>query len=406
MKQIDFLNTVRVASSQEYQNRIPLADRSNLEEIYATILDDQDLMNEFYAIMIKVAKTIIHDNMFENPLAMFHKGELPYGGLVEEMGVDILNAHVFDPDDCNLCVSEKAPLKAFYQSINRKDKYQVRISYDQLRTAFKGDDGLSKLLGSIVNKLRYSNEYDEFVLLKEKLGDIEMTEVNVPAVQDADTLKDLVRAIKQYSLEIKFPKRDYNKAGFMTHTELADQRLIIRKDIWSDINVEYLATLFNKNLAEFTQEVIIVDDFGSNDNCYAILCDKDFIQYFDNLRTQRNFENGANLSTSYWFHIWQTYLACNFLNAIRFRKEVVPTGVTVTSGDTEAIAVGEEVQITLTTAPVDASYTQYDYKSSAPAYATVSDTGVIKGIAAGSATITVTNKVTNTITATISVTVA
>lgn len=407
MKQIDFLNSVRDQASAEYQNRIPVATRANLEDIYATILDDQDLIAEFYGIMAKVAKTIIHDLRYENPLGFVKGEDLPFGCLVEEMATDLLNAKVFDPEDCNLCVKTKAPFKAFYASRNRQDKYEVQTSYDQLRCAFTGNDGLSKLLTSIINKLYSSAQYDEYVITKEMFGSADVTEVNVPEIDGtADTIKTLVRAIKQYTSDLTFMKRDYNKAGFMVRTPLADQRLIIRKDIWVDIDVNYLAMLFNKDLAQFTQEVFVVDDFGSNSDCYAMIVDKDFMKIYNNLVTERSFEIGSNLTTSHWYHVWQTIMLSNFLNAVRFRREVEPTEVTVTSGTSLNLAVGAKSQIMITTAPANASYTNYTYVSSNTNVATVDEAGVVTAVGAGNATITLTNVENAKVTATVAVTVS
>lgn len=407
MKQIDFLNQVRDQASSEYQNRIPVATRANLEDIYATVLEDQDLVTEFYAIMAKVAKTIIHDLRYENPLGFVKGEDLPFGCKVEEMATDLLNAKVFDPEDCDLCVKTKAPFKAFYTSRNRQDKYEVLTSYDQLRCAFESNEGLSKLLTSIINKLYSSAQYDEYVITKEMFGNADVTEVNVPEVDGtAQTIQTLVRAIKQYTSELTFMKRDYNKAGFMVHTPLADQRLIIRKDIWVDIDVNYLAMLFNKELAQFTQEVFVVDDFGSNEDCYAMIVDKDFMKIYNNLVTERSFDIGSNLTTSHWYHVWQTIMLSNFLNAVRFRRQVEPTGVTVTSGDEINLAVGATSQILVTTAPANASYTNYTFASSDTNVATVNAEGVVTATGEGTATITLTNVENANVTAEVTVTVA
>ena len=408
LTQIDFLNLARLEGSTEYQNRIPEATRDNLTDIYGTILEDVNLRNEFYDIMMKIAKTIIHDKYYKHNLKFMKHEELPFGATIEEIGVDILKSKVYDPDDYSNYTSEKAPLKAFYHTINRKDKYEVQTSYEQLKSAFRNEGGLSTLLAAIVNKMYTSAEYDEYLILREKLGSIEMAEVNVPEINNVDTaekIQTLVRAIKQYTLKLTFMSRDYNKAGFMVHTPLEDQRLVIRADILSDIDVQYLAILFNKDLATFTQEMYVVDNFGNNEDMYAAIVDKDFIQDFDNLRAERTNEIGSNLSVSHWLHVWQTIIACNFLNAVRFRKEVATTAITL-SESSVTLAPGETLKVEIEGfTPDNASYTNVTWSSSAESYATVDENGVITAVADGSATITATLDEDNLITATVSVTV-
>lgn len=409
LTQIDFINLARLSASTEFQDRIPEADRSNLADIYATILDDSKIRNEFYDIMIKLAKTIIHDKYYKHPLSFMKKEELKFGETIEEIAVDLLSAKVYDPADYSNYTSEKAPLKAFYKTINRRDKYEVQTSYEQLKSAFTGEYGLSTLLASIVNKMYESAEYDEFVILKEMLGSVEMAEVNVPEINNVDTqskLETLVKAIKQYTYNLTFKKRDFNKSGFAVHTPLEDQRLVIRADILSEIDVAYLAKLFSKDLATFTQEMYVVDDFGQNDTMYCAIVDKDFISAYDNLRAERSNEIGSNLTISHWLHVWQTIMASNFLNAVRFRKEVNTTTITL-SESSLAMAPDDVVKVEIEGfAPTNCSYTNVTWSSSAEAVATVDQNGVITAVADGSATITCTLDEINTVTATVSVTVA
>ena len=84
-------------------------------------------------------------------------------------------------------------------------------------------------------------------------------------------------------------------------------------------------------------------------------------------------------------------------------SSVPVTGVSV-SPTTKSIAVGEDATITATIAPADATDTAVTWTSSDTDKVTVSDAGVIHGVAAGSANVTVTTHV-GSFTATCEVTV-
>lgn len=89
---------------------------------------------------------------------------------------------------------------------------------------------------------------------------------------------------------------------------------------------------------------------------------------------------------------------------IFFGLRVAVTGVTL-SDSTAALAVAGTKQLTATIAPADATNTNVTWSSSDNDIATVSDTGLVTGVAAGTATITVTTEdggFTDTCTVTVS----
>jgi uncharacterized protein YjdB len=77
------------------------------------------------------------------------------------------------------------------------------------------------------------------------------------------------------------------------------------------------------------------------------------------------------------------------------------TGVTITEGETEAVAIGGSITLHATKTPAD-STDQVVWSSDAPATAAVDASGVVSGVAAGTVTITATaGSVTDTITVTV-----
>ena len=64
MDQIKFLNSLRDWASDLYKDRVPEATRENLAKVQGIIIEDANVRNEFYDIMAKVAKTIIHNKVY------------------------------------------------------------------------------------------------------------------------------------------------------------------------------------------------------------------------------------------------------------------------------------------------------------------------------------------------------
>lgn len=401
--QIDWLNNIRYEASQEYQKRIPEATQANLQDIYATILNEGDIYAEFADILIKVARTILHVGSVRGHLEFMNDGQLDMGCAVEEIMTDIFNSYEYDPNDCNLCPKDQANIKAFYQTQNRANKYQVSINPERMRCAFSSRDGLGALINSILKKLRDSNDYDEFVIKKQLLGAVEVTEVNVADVTDVASAKSLVQAINTYIDKLTFPSRDFNKAGFMVETDKADIRVIMRSDIMRQLDALLYTDAYNVNFAKIDAPVELVDDFGENTDMICMIQNEKFIRVMDRLRTERSFENGSNLNIAYWYHVWQVFMASNFLEAVRIRKEVPTTSATVDSEEL-TLAVGATHQAVVTTQPTNASYTNVVWASSDENVATVSEDGLITAIAAGSANITGTLPNTD-LTVTVAVTV-
>lgn len=414
MKQIEFLNTVRKWSSDLYQTRIPEATRDNLAVIQGLLIDDASLRNEFYDIMNKVGKTILHQKEFVNPLKHFKGEEIEFGSVIEEIGLDKITSKVYDKNDLQVYTTNRPTMKALYNFQNRKNLYDTTRNIAQLRGAFKNEGGLSAYMNGYISNLMSSSEIDEFLIMKEMLKSANYCEVNIPVLDGtSDKTKNLVKCIKDYISKLKYPSRDFNELGFLQSTRVEDLRLIIVEEVMNEIDIEYLATLFNKDLATFKAETVLVNNFNDDADTYAIIVDKDFLQFHDNLRTSREVENARTLDLTYILHIWSIIYTSKFLQAVKIRKEVAPTSATI-DNETLTMSIGTPVSkvISITaTAPENASYTQYTFSSSDPTKVKVTKIdetsctlNVISGTALDTVTITATNDGKNSITKTCVVT--
>ena len=86
---LDLLNTLRNSATEQFKERIPEATQETLQEWAVGLKQYRDTYNEFIGLLVMIGRVIIKGQSFNNPLAFFKKGELPVGGKIEEIFVDI-----------------------------------------------------------------------------------------------------------------------------------------------------------------------------------------------------------------------------------------------------------------------------------------------------------------------------
>lgn len=339
------LNTIRANASEEYQNRVPESTRTNIAEVGAPITTYQSTQNEFLnALVNRIALTIIQNKTAKNPLAILKKGTIPLGADIQEIFTNMAKDTGFDGEGSKLLTKTISDTKTLYHRINRKGQYPVTISKQQLQTAFTSFAQLEKMLGSIVTAMYSGDMYDEFILMKNLFADAILDETPkivttlLDDVVDESTGKKFIKAVKNASSAFTFPSSAFNKYydnkpitdegdPVITWTPVEDQILIIRADIMNEIDVDVLASAFNMGKVEFMASVLKVDSFGSATNCMAVLCDRSWIQVYDNLFETSEFYNSQGLYWNYWLNHWQTYSFSLFANAVAFLDSEAPVEV-------------------------------------------------------------------------------
>lgn len=327
------VNTILAHASADYQARVPVATDGNITEVGAGVMSHQSTENEFLSALVnKVAMQKVHNKIFRNPLAVLKKGSVPLGKNIEEIYTNPATGTVFDATGSDLLARAIPDTKAIYHKMNRQGKYKATVTKAQLIQAFTSWEALEQLLESIVNSIYSGDNFDEFLLMKElfasaiKGGKIITTDVS--AITDEATAKAFVKAVKTAGQGMEFPSSAFNSyyeinkdtdaKPVITWTPKEDQVLLLRNDVAVDVDVELLAKAFNVSYTNLEQRTLIVDSFGTATNCGAVLCDKSFIQVYDNLQQMESFHNGEGLYDNYIWHHWQTYSMSLFANAMAF----------------------------------------------------------------------------------------
>ncbi len=330
---VNVLNAILTNASEMYQSRVPQATQTNLTEVGSAVMSYQATENEFLNSLVnKIAMTIVHNKTFRNPLAVLKKGGMPLGKNIEEIYTNPATGTVFDPEGKDLLSRAIPDTKAIYHTLNRQGKYKVTVTKAQLMQAFTSFDALERLLNGIVNSIYSGDNLEEFMLMKElfatSIAGGKLRTTNVTDVTDTDSAKEFVKKIRTVSQAMQFPSSNFNSyhdinsatdaKPVVTWTPKENQVLLLRNDVSVNVDVELLAQAFNVSYTDLQQRTLIVDSFGSNTNCLAVLCDEAFVQVRDNLTQMENFHNGEGLYDSFIYHHWQSYSMSLFANALAF----------------------------------------------------------------------------------------
>jgi hypothetical protein len=403
------LDTIRANASTEYQNRVPLAERTAIEAVGNPILTYQSTQNEFLnALVNRIALSIIQNKTAKNPLAILKKGTMPLGSDIQEIFTNMAKDNGFDWSGSKLLTKTTPDVKALYHRVNREGQYACTITKPQLQRAFTNYGELENMLNSIVTSMYSGDTLDEFILMKDLFskaitGTNKIVKASVSHVKDETSGKAFIKAVKNASSAFTFPSTAFNSYfankpasdkgdPITTWTPTEDQLLVIRADIMTEIDVDVLAAAFNISKLDFMAKCLTVDSFGSATNCLAVLIDRSWVQVYDNLYETTEFYNPQGLYWNYWLNHHQTYGFSLFANAVAFICDdesisVDKSTLSFTTLDTQTI--------TATVVPVDANVS---WISSDVTVATV-EAGVVTPIADGTCVINAINgdKVTSTI---------
>ena len=338
MNMMEMLNTIRDNATQEYQNRIPEATRTNLDEIRFAMLDDDNIIiaNEFTGTFYnKLIKSVVITKLFDNPLKTLKKGKKPLGDAIEEIYTNFIKAAAYDQTGADLLKRELPDVKAVYHRMNRQDKYKITVSREILSRAFASYDALEKFVSNEIQALYNSAELDEFVNIKQLIKHattnnavVKMT-VADPTISEANG-KEFIKSIKTVSGLMTFPNSDFNgyltaqsvdSKPIVTFSRKNEQILILDTATDTSCSVDVLASLFNMSVADFNDTRKIVIDHFPDKNVRAFLCDEQFFQVYDDLFAIKPFENTEGLYTNYILHVWQTMAYSPLVNAVVFTTE-------------------------------------------------------------------------------------
>lgn len=330
--------------TNDFQQRIPRPTQSNMaqvaEELFSPL--NGNCYNYFQDFLVnRIAYTIAHGRVFNNPLKVFKQNKIDYGSSIQNVAYKWLKAHAYEDDIETLLKMNRPEGVAWYVSQNRRDRYDVTITHDELRTAFLDEYGLNNLAAKIVQLPSNSDEYDEFNIMKNLLAVYEtnygFTKHRLTAAPtDEATGKEFLTAVMADSGMMQFPSTNYNAINvepIPTFVNMDELILIVTPQTNASIKVNTYAGLFNLSEAEVNARIVQVD-YLPIPNAVAILTTREIFDVHDTLYEMKTFYNPQTLGTNYFLHHWGIYGLNPYVPAVLYTTNTATIDPTITENVT------------------------------------------------------------------------
>lgn len=334
------LNKIHSVGTNAYQQRIPLATKNNIAEVYETLTSPENAIywNEFAHNLINVIGTFaIRDYDWQNPLKELKNADLSRGLTIEEIAVGLVKASGYNPEDNNIFKRSKAEVHAVFHTLNDKRRYDITINRFELQRAFNSENGLSELVVRLLSVPVKSSEYDEFQIMKEVIAvsNDAFPIYNIQSVIDditnptADELKTLSYNLRVAAKRLALaPTGLYNAKGVPTVSRTQDLVIFTTPEIVSALDVNVLADAFNVSRTDFVNKIIELDELPVTG--HALLVDKNWFVSGDYVNEITSFFNPKSLEENYYLHQWSLYSTSPFANAVVFSNSATTNVPTVT----------------------------------------------------------------------------
>jgi hypothetical protein len=352
----DILNAIRGQSSTTYQDRIPDADKANIDDVIHNLLSWTPGMNEFIHSLVNVIGLQIYKNVntFENPLAKFKRGMLMTGDTIEEIMNGLLEAHRYSADseylEKEIFGTERPETQVNFHKINRMDYYKLTINEVSLRKAFTSLGGLDQFITNLMSTPQTSDQWDEFLVTTSlfsewhKFGgffNVKIDDIGAAGSTVAQSQYAL-RRMRELGETLPFLSRRYNPAHLPMAVRPDELELFITPEANAAIDVEALSAAFNIEKANFSsRKTVIPAEYIGIPGFQAMLTTREFFVVADSLLETRSAQNPVGLTTNYFLHHQQVISASRFAPAILFTSTeastpivINPTPVTTVSAPT------------------------------------------------------------------------
>ncbi len=351
---INLMNVVRQYADLSYSGRIPEANQNNINQIYDTILNNNNvgIRNYFAKALIgQIMYQRIESCAFRNPIGMLKKTPMRYGQSEQEIYVNFAKGREFNmfPSAEEIFKYYEANVMSAYHIMSPALQYPVSLSFDDLRQAFRDEYGIRSLINAKTEALVSGAEWDEYLLMKQLVDSAyrngNLYAETVSEIIDEATAKEFTIAIKSLIGKMRFPNPQYNLAGATSFGTLDTIYYMVTPEMDARLSVDVLAYAFNMDKAEVNAHKIVVDKF-ENPNIKAFVFDIRFFNVREQFRVMGEADNPMGLYWNTFYTLSEMFSYSPFFPAIALTTEEV--GVTTVSTENANAKRGDEVKLVTT----------------------------------------------------------
>ena len=342
MDALNIINTI-IQYTPEL-NGLSQATKQTMANVGQEIVQDSTKCNAFLRKLVDriCSQEIMSNPIFENPLAKFKSGQVPFGSYDQTLYVNPASEEQYTMDSQDLLKVQPPDVKATYYGTIRKSKYPVTINDTILMRAFTGNTEFAELIASITNSLGSGDNIDEFELMKNLLVNAYKNKripiITIDGGDVKEQLENLLISVKAYSGDFTFPSTAFSgynivnkakiKSGQETPVKMWTPRqfqsFITTNSLNSLMDVKTYSAMFNEQRGEIPPEKILVNNFAESD-AVAFLIDDRFIKVKDILVKMGTFNNEDNLTHKTIRHHHQRFGYNIIANAIAFKFKTEST---------------------------------------------------------------------------------
>lgn len=381
------LNEIRETLIQDnklYAQNLPtILPDTPIGSLSQPLFADEDFFkNDFMPVLIKrIVATSVFRRFYRNPLESLKDGEMPLGGISQDIFVNRVKSRQFNVNDfAGLLAKYPTDVKVIYNALNWDHQYMATISYDNIRDAFVSWSSLYNLTDEIAQAMYNEASIDDFNMTKYLISNayrnnqVVMREVEAPT--DETTAKTLVKTLRSLFAGFRFASTQFNgwnlNGGYglpvRTWTMPEDVVVFIRATDMAEIDVDVLAAAFNMNKTDLMGRIYEVDNFDIIDletgattfdgsNIIAAIGDRRWFDIKQQMRRFNQFFNANNETWQLYLHVKEGFNSRAFANMVLLVSETPNVPVTALAYNPEAVTMdaGGSTTVNLNVTPASAT---------------------------------------------------
>lgn len=277
----------------------------------------------FFGFLIdKVVLQVVNTHSFIDKLDVLYSGTLDLGAIVED-DVSIIKSKLFDYDTKvfetdvqNPYKKHKKGLSVVFHTISDYRKITVTLSYQQIKTGCLTEGGVDRIVQLMINDVYV--EYSGWAYAKKKDA---LANLDYAQVRYFEDYKDFNIQLKGVKIDVTNYDNSYkhNASLLLTPTTESNLIIIMSEKFKNEVDVNVFTGLFNVSYAELKDKILYIDEFNDPEIVCGIF-DRRGIFFKRVLDTERELENGADLTRNYWKHFWRMHSTSPHFTAVVFKQ--------------------------------------------------------------------------------------